>query len=357
MRLPRASTRRFSGSRPWPEASAIPNASEWRSTSIAAVSTYVPARPCSPNEINHSIPGRPIHLWRLQRWDSNRDTREHPGGRVRLSFQSGRAGVAAVGGGGGLRRDRRTAKDFTVIQPVRGDCFTEEAQDRFLRLQPGVYGKTIEALKSIDEPNYRLKLIESPTATSPILGLTRALGYFAECDRGFEVTTWQGGCRTGLASGTLGRLLGETPAGASLPQLRSQPEAQGDLARNRRCGTPRQGPHRIRTRRAREGGAARRLYRLWRGLLCFGGYCGLTDAELGCAGTARARSRGRSSSGYRAMGYTDLRGGCGLGSHAGGREGEGLAQRWRPTGRKSSDEITVDELARDRQPCATNGSR
>lgn len=120
--------------------------------------------------------------------------------------------------------------DFTVIQPVRGDFFTEEAQGRFLRFQPGAYGKTIETLKGIDEPNYRLELIETPTASSPILGLPRAHGDPTQYDREFEVSTWQGGCRTGLTSGTLGRLLREPWAGTSLPQLRSQPEARGGIS-------------------------------------------------------------------------------------------------------------------------------
>lgn len=96
---------------------------------------------------------------------------------------------------------------FTVVQPAQGDWFTREAQQRALKLEPGAYRQTIETLKHIDAPNYRLALIENPTPSGP-LGIPKAHGDPARYDRLSQLTFWRSGEQIGMSTGALGKLLG-----------------------------------------------------------------------------------------------------------------------------------------------------
>lgn len=105
------------------------------------------------------------------------------------------------------------ATQFTVVQPVRGDLWTAEAQQRALQLKPGAYQQTIETLKNVDAPNYRLALIENPSRLSPSL-LHPAGAHSDPTDYGrpSEVAFWRGGKQLGAGSGPLGQVLSPQPA-------------------------------------------------------------------------------------------------------------------------------------------------
>ena len=122
-----------------------------------------------------------------------------PFGRVILESPRSEAGVKDA-----VRSSPMT--QFTVVQPVGGDFFTKEAQQRALGLQTGAYPHTIDAFKNLDARNYRFALIENPTGFGGLV--PRAHGDPANYDRFSQVTFWNGGQQIGAASGALGQLLG-----------------------------------------------------------------------------------------------------------------------------------------------------
>jgi len=97
---------------------------------------------------------------------------------------------------------------FTVVQPVRGDLWTVEAQHRAWQLQPGAYQKTIETLKNFDAPNYRLALIENPSQPHPSLfHPAGAHSDPANYGRVSELSFWRGGQHLSSDRGPLGHML------------------------------------------------------------------------------------------------------------------------------------------------------
>jgi tetratricopeptide (TPR) repeat protein len=117
--------------------------------------------------------------------------------------ESPRSEVAVVDA---VRRSPKT--EFTVVQPVKGDLVTEEAQQRMFSGHHGAYQTTIDTFKKIDAPNYRLALIEDPSRSSPsLLHPAGAHGDSASYDRWSEVSLWRDGDVIGRNTGRLGDVL------------------------------------------------------------------------------------------------------------------------------------------------------
>jgi len=138
-----------------------------------------------------------------------------PFGRVILESPRSEVDVANA-----VRASPRT--EFTVVQPKRGDLFTQEAQQRFLGGDRGAYQKSVEYFKEIDAPNYRAAVIENPSRSSPsALNWAGAHNDPASYGRWSEVAFWRGGKVVGKNAGTLGEMLAtgtsSTPPTAGTP--------------------------------------------------------------------------------------------------------------------------------------------
>ena len=131
---------------------------------------------------------------------------------------------------------------FTVVQPVKGDLFTIEAQTRAASglggmvggLVPGIspnmrnltsvqefhnaYGATIDAFKSIGASNYRLLLIENTTPHG--LGFVPvAHGDPAQYNRYSEISVWHGGRQIDSKNGVLGEAVNHFSRSVTLPTV------------------------------------------------------------------------------------------------------------------------------------------
>lgn len=131
---------------------------------------------------------------------------------------------------------------FTVVQPVKGDLFTIEAQTRAASglggmvggLVPGnspnmrnltsvqefhnAYGATIDTFKSIGASNYRLLLIENTTPNG--LGFVpMAHGDPAQYNRYSEVSVWHGGKQIDSKNGVLGEAVNHYSRSVTLPTV------------------------------------------------------------------------------------------------------------------------------------------
>jgi tetratricopeptide (TPR) repeat protein len=117
---------------------------------------------------------------------------------------------------------------FTVVQPIQGDFFTLEAQQRAMKFESGAYRKTIDAFKSIDAPNYRLALVENPTPNG-FLGMPQAHGDPAAYNRFTEVSLWAGGREVGAAKGPLGKTLTQFQSVENARFSPMQPQGRGGV--------------------------------------------------------------------------------------------------------------------------------
>ncbi len=131
---------------------------------------------------------------------------------------------------------------FTIVQPVKGDLFTIEAQTRAISglggivggLVPGnspntrplagiqefhnAYAATIDAFKSIGASNYRLLLIENTTPNG--LGfIPMAHSDPAQYNRYSEISVWHGGKQIDSKNGILGEAVNHFSRSINLPTV------------------------------------------------------------------------------------------------------------------------------------------